>query len=119
VPQCTTQTSYENRTVGYDVRYEYAGMEYNVQMPYDPGPTIRVQVSPMGSNAGPDAARRADPGVVVAPQAAVVAPPAAAVGYPVYSYPAPAYYPYYPSYPPVGISLGLGFSSGHRHGHWR
>ena len=122
VPQCTTQTSYDNRTVGYDVRYEYAGREYNVQMPYDPGPSIRVQVSPMGSyDAPPDtvAAGSYDPGVVVAPQPAVVAPPGAVAGYPVYSYPQPVYSPYYPSYPPVGISLGFGFSSGHRHGHWR
>ena len=44
VQNCTTQTFYENRTSGYNVRYEYAGLEYQTQMPYEPGPTIRVQV---------------------------------------------------------------------------
>ena len=51
VPQCTTQTYYENRTVAYNVTYEYAGREYTVQMPRDPGATIPLQVSPVG--AGP------------------------------------------------------------------
>ncbi|HWP12875.1 MAG TPA: glycine zipper 2TM domain-containing protein, partial [Ramlibacter sp.] len=37
VQSCTTQTYYENRTVGYNVVYEYAGRQYNVQMPNDPG----------------------------------------------------------------------------------
>ena len=44
---CSTQTIYENRTMGYNVTYEYAGRQYQVQMPQDPGPTIRVQVTPM------------------------------------------------------------------------
>lgn len=44
---CTTQTVYESRTVGYQVTYEYAGRQYQVQLPHDPGPTIRVQVTPM------------------------------------------------------------------------
>lgn len=44
---CSTQTVYENRTVGYNVTYEYAGRQYQVQMPQDPGPTLPVQVTPM------------------------------------------------------------------------
>ena len=44
---CSTQTLYENRTIGYNVTYEYAGRQYQVQLPQDPGPTIRVQVTPM------------------------------------------------------------------------
>jgi uncharacterized protein YcfJ len=140
VQQCSTQTYYENRTVGYNVLYEYAGREYNVQMPYDPGPTIRLQVTPMGS-LSPD---RGDPGYGEPPQAAVVAPPqqygmapesyappqpavvaGAVAPYPVYA-PGPAYpyysgsYPYYPGYypgyyAPIGLSLGIGFSGGHHH----
>lgn len=43
---CSTQTAYENRLVGYDVVYEYAGKRYNVQLPQDPGPTISLQISP-------------------------------------------------------------------------
>lgn len=44
---CTTQTFYENRTSGYNVTYEYAGRQYQVQLPQDPGPTLRVQVTPV------------------------------------------------------------------------
>ena len=73
VPQCSTQTSYENRTVAWNVTYEYAGRQYNVQMPYDPGPTVRLQISPMGSGGSNE-------GYAQAPQgqgqgAVVTAPP--------------------------------------------
>ncbi len=44
---CGTQTVYENRTVGYDVTYEYAGRQYRVQSPQDPGPFLRVEVTPV------------------------------------------------------------------------
>jgi uncharacterized protein YcfJ len=47
VQHCTTQNVYENRTVGYNVTYEYAGKQYTVQMPQDPGPWVRLQVTPM------------------------------------------------------------------------
>ena len=134
VQHCTTQTYYENRTVGYNVQYEYAGKQYNVQMPNDPGPAIRLQLTPMSDSsaaadmAGPSAPGA--PGVIVAPPVTQAAgqPIAQVVGtpqaYPVYpAYPAyPAYYarPYYPYYPPIGLSLNFGFSSGHRHHHrWR
>ena len=51
VQSCTTQTFYENRVSGYNVRYEYAGREYQAQMPYDPGPSmpVQVQVTPIVS----------------------------------------------------------------------
>lgn len=132
VPNCTTQTSYENRTVAYNVVYEYAGKEFSVQMPYDPGPTVRVQVTPMAMNESQQPAattveaepRTAAPGTavgVIVGQPTVVGPaypatyPAAYPVYPV-AYPAyPAYYyprPYF--YPPIGLSLGFSFS-GHRH----
>jgi uncharacterized protein YcfJ len=45
--RCSTQTFYENRTVGYNVTYEYAGKQYTVQMPQDPGQWVRLQVTPM------------------------------------------------------------------------
>ncbi|MEY4652235.1 MAG: hypothetical protein RI884_816 [Pseudomonadota bacterium] len=48
---CSTQNFYENRTVGYNVTYEYAGRQYQVQLPQDPGPTLRVQVTPAASPA--------------------------------------------------------------------
>jgi uncharacterized protein YcfJ len=47
VQNCTNQTVYETRTTGYQVVYEYAGQRYTVEMPRDPGPTIRLQVTPV------------------------------------------------------------------------
>lgn len=50
VQHCRMQTFYENRTVAYNVTYEYAGKQYSVQMPYDPGSTIQLQITPVISN---------------------------------------------------------------------
>ena len=47
VQQCSTQNFYENRTVAYNVVYEYAGRQYSVQMPYDPGRFVRLSVTPV------------------------------------------------------------------------
>ena len=108
VQNCTTQTVYENRAVGYNVVYEYAGKQYTVQLPYDPGPTIRLQVSPAGAQqqqSAPGAPMTlADPVPVVTNTVVV---PAA---YPYYGY---GYRPYY--YPPVSLSIGYV----HGGGHWR
>ncbi len=46
VRQCHTQTHYQSRTVGYDVVYQYAGVQYQVQMPEEPGRYVRVNVTP-------------------------------------------------------------------------
>jgi uncharacterized protein YcfJ len=122
VPNCVTETTYENRTVAYNVTYEYAGRQYTVQMPYDPGPTIRLQVSPMVANA-PGNVVTAPPvqGVITSQPAPVVVQqaPTAVVYQPYPVYPAyPAYpYPVYRPFP-IGISLGFGFHS-HGHRRWR
>ena len=50
VQTCNTQNFYENRTVAYNVTYEFAGKQYNVQMPQDPGPNVRLQITPMVSS---------------------------------------------------------------------
>jgi uncharacterized protein YcfJ len=47
VQRCTTQTFFETRTVAYQVAYEFAGKHYTVQMPRDPGSTIRLQITPI------------------------------------------------------------------------
>ena len=52
VQRCTTLTSYENRVTYYDVVYEYRGNSYAVQMPSDPGPTVQLQVTPIGATQG-------------------------------------------------------------------
>jgi hypothetical protein len=114
VPQCTTQTSYENRTVGYNVTYEYGGKQYHVQMPNDPGQTIALQVTPAGSaQAAPETAYNGQYEQPGQPVGVVVGQPAPVAVYPAY----PVYYPNY-YYPPVGVSLGFGFFGG-GHRHWR
>jgi uncharacterized protein YcfJ len=128
VQTCAPQTSYENRTVGYNVTYEYGGKQYTTQMPYDPGQTVRLNISPVGTaapvGAGQQALVTAPPiadGTAVAAAPApqvVVQQPATTVVYPSYVYPAP----YYPSYwyPPVSLSLGyVWYGGGHHHRHWR
>ncbi len=47
VQNCAQQMFYENRTMSYNVVYEFAGKQYTVQMPTDPGPTVRLQVTPV------------------------------------------------------------------------
>lgn len=48
VQRCTTETYYENRTVGYDVVYEYAGRQYTTRTQSDPGRWIPLSVQPAG-----------------------------------------------------------------------
>ena len=46
VQNCTTQNVFENRVMGYNVTYEFNGKQYSVQLPRDPGPTIKLNVTP-------------------------------------------------------------------------
>ena len=103
--RCSTQTVYEDRTVAYDVVYEYAGKEYRAQLPYDPGPTVELQVTPVNANPPP------------APAAVAPAPPPAYVqGPPVVVMP-PVYPGYYapPYYPPIGVQFRFGYWGGYPH----
>ncbi|WP_298931437.1 glycine zipper 2TM domain-containing protein [uncultured Ramlibacter sp.] len=126
-PQCAIQTSYENRTVAYNVSYEYNGRQYNVQMPQDPGPTVRLQISPVGATSTVQQGEFAAPGTQVhstLPQAQQGAPVLQSsvstvpgpVVYGVPAYPAAYPYPYYggyrPFFPPIGMSLNFGYSRG-------
>ncbi|MES2755760.1 MAG: glycine zipper 2TM domain-containing protein [Pseudomonadota bacterium] len=45
VRQCRTVESYESRTNGYDVTYDYRGRNYTTVMARDPGQRIRLRVS--------------------------------------------------------------------------
>ncbi|XAH22400.1 glycine zipper 2TM domain-containing protein [Xylophilus sp. GW821-FHT01B05] len=130
VQNCVTQTAYENRTVGYDVTYEYAGRRYNTRMASDPGQWVPVQVGAASDNyqapqqlAQDYGAQPAysEPGVVVSSPSYYAAPPVAYAP-PVY----PVAYPTYPAYygapvvAPIGLSLNLGYSRGWGGGHhWR
>lgn len=132
-PVCGTETTYENRTIGYDVTYEYAGRQFATRMDHDPGPTVQLQVTPYGAQtqqaSGPVIAPpvHAAPQVATVPQVAsapqvIVTQPAPIVyqqvapAYPVYAQPYPYYYPR--PYFPIGISLGYTYHKGggyHRH----
>ncbi|QNA91148.1 glycine zipper 2TM domain-containing protein [Massilia sp. Dwa41.01b] len=45
VRQCRNVDSFESRTIGYDVTYEYRGQNYTSFMNRDPGNRIRLRVS--------------------------------------------------------------------------
>lgn len=47
VQRCSTETFYENRTVGYTVVYEYAGRQYTTRTERDPGGWIPISVQPV------------------------------------------------------------------------
>ena len=122
VQQCATQTYYENRAVSYNVVYEYAGRQYSVNMPNDPGPTVQLQVTPVGvppaaSMAPEPAAPAYGAPVYGAPAPVMVAPPQVVVtpAYPVY------YQRPYGYYPPVSLQFDFVHRSGGHHGHrhWR
>ena len=133
IQQCSTQTFYENRPSHYNVVYEYQGTQYNVQMAQDPGPYVRLQVTPVGA---------ITPGSYPAPQpgfpAQQIRPaqpqtyyqqspvqPGYVVQQPVFLAPVviesyTTHYPrhyYRPYYGPVGSSINFGYSRGY--GHWR
>ena len=98
VQQCRTEYTVQNRTVAYNVLYEYAGQRYTVQMPHQPGNRIALQVSAAGPNF------YAQPiGVQVLAQPAYYAPPVQTVTYqPAYSgyvRPAVNVVPVYEAYP--------------------
>lgn len=135
VQQCGTQTSYENRTVGYNVVYEYAGRQYNVQMPQDPGQTVQLQVTPVGAtNSAPNyPQQQPNAGIqgTYAPQTVYEQPQqqiqtyiqpqiqtyTESYGYgyaPTVVYPYATYAPYYrPYYAPAPVSLSFGFRGGY------
>lgn len=97
---CTTQTVYENRLIGYNVVYEYAGKQYNVQLPQDPGPTIPLQVTPM-----------------VAPRSQAPEIPSGITETRVVYVPTPVYRSHTPVY--SHVNMGWGWPPVNRHGHWR
>lgn len=115
VQNCSTQTFYQTQATHYDVVYEYAGKRYQVQMAQDPGPTVPLQVTPVGSAPPLQQAPVRAPARIVSSTSYVypavehvtVLPPATTV------YRAePVYSP--PSYvAPLAIGLSLGFIGGH------
>ena len=70
---CTVQHTAQNRIVGYQVVYTYAGRQYQTQLPYDPGSTLALQITPVGVLPSNPAAA---PAVVYSAPATVIMPPA-------------------------------------------
>lgn len=112
VQSCSTQTFYENRTVSYNVVYEFNGKQYNVSMPQDPGPFVKLQVTPISATTTVPAT------VATYVQPAVTAQEVIVVERPTYVMTQRNHYAR-PYYPPAGINLqwGYPFEGGHRH--WR
>ena len=122
---CTTQTVNETRTTGFNVTYEYAGRQYQVQMPQDPGPTIRVQVTPMVpaqtlqapvSSVQGESMVAAAPAVIYSTSAVPVQRVAVVQPVPVSVYYNP--WPVYGTYVQTGV-YGARFGHHHHHRHWR
>ena len=118
VRRCRTVASVENRTVGYDVEYDYAGRRYTARLARDPGARLAIDVRPSGvtplDRAAPPQGYYDAPPYQNDPQAEYDAPPAAYdAPAPVYYRPAPAYYapPAYVVQPAIGI--GIGYWGGH------
>jgi uncharacterized protein YcfJ len=130
VQNCTTQTFYENRTISYNVVYEFGGKQYQTQMPTDPGQFVQLQVTPVATPAVPVQAapmpvqNQVQPQVIQQPQVVIqsapvfVATPQVVYAQPqvVYQQPTVVYQrPYYPVQPQ--IHLGFGWNSGFHHIH--
>lgn len=114
VQRCTTETYYENRTVGYNVVYEYAGRQYTTRTQNDPGRWIPVNVQPAGQTYSTQPDPYAAQGVYSQPGGVTSTYPVQ----PVYQAP--------PTYvtPPVTV-IEYGYDSGrpyyphHRNPYWR
>jgi hypothetical protein len=125
--QCAVQQVSQSVTV-YQVVYEYAGKQYQVQMPREPGPFVTVQLSPVGATNPTNSTNSSHAGTpgYAAPAATPPAygPAYGAVYGAVYLQPSQPYYAgayngyYGPAYPGYPIGLSLGYYGGRR-GHWR
>ena len=117
VQHCTTQNVLENRAVAYNVVYEFGGKQYTVQMPSDPGPTLQLQVTPVGT-----VSQIAAPTSTVTYAQPLYQEPTYIVAEPRVYYGYPAYYSQ-ANYVPIAALMGMGIwfgRQGHGHGrHWR
>ncbi len=59
VQNCTQQTAVENRTVAYNVVYEFNGKQYQTQMPNDPGQWVQLNIQPVVTGSSNRPAARA------------------------------------------------------------
>ena len=113
VRRCQTVSRHEQRVIGYDVLYDYAGKRYSTRLAQDPGERIPldVRVTPVGALPPPRATAPRyydDEGASLAPPVYAAAPPAYVAAPPVV-WGGPAIY--------VAPTIWFGGSWGHRH--WR
>ena len=106
---CHLQPIQQTKLAYYDVKYEYAGKQYAVQMPSDPGQSINISITPQVVGNQIYAPSQNAQSVQTMPQAVLVAPAPVYVGPPVYPYGYP--YSYGPS--PFSLHLGLGYYGGY------
>ena len=129
VQRCQVVNTSQERTIGYDVMYEYHGQRYSTRVDHNPGSRLEVV---RGSDGVPTPVAAATPQtqpqygqpVPTYGQAPVYAPAPAAPVYapvyapaPVYYYPAPVYAPVYVN-PYPAVSIGFGYYGGY-HRRWR
>jgi uncharacterized protein YcfJ len=113
VQRCRNVIRYENRTIGYDVVYDYQGVRRSVRLAQDPGDRVALEV-----NVAPIEGQR--PSRQASPLPAPVYGPSAAVTYeqapqPMVYVPAPVYVQPWP-YVVIGGNWGWqGGWHGHRH----
>ena len=117
VRRCRTVSSYENRIVGYDVVYDYAGQRYSTRTARDPGTQLAVSVQPadaIGTNL--PAPAYADPVLESAPPQRIYYQPVPRSVYYYDDAPAAVYLA-----PAIGFSIGYsgGYYGGSRGRHWR
>jgi len=121
VQRCRTVTRLEQRTLGYDVVYEYQGVQRTARLAQDPGERVALDVAPVGALPAP--ARTA---AVTPPQAYYSAPPVPdydesrpppRVVYVQPEYYQPPAYAYGWPHPIVGGRLWIGPSRGWHLGH--
>jgi hypothetical protein len=120
---CSTQMVHHDTTT-YQVAYDYAGRRYQVELPYDPGPTIALSVSPAVAPptgypaTGYPPLMTGYPPPVAVPSTIVMPPPPPlyTAGSPVYVTPAPYYAYPYGIYPTIGIGVrfGMGYPRHYR-----
>jgi uncharacterized protein YcfJ len=115
---CTTQQVYENRLMGYNVVYEFAGKQYNVQLPKDPGPTIKLQITPISAapleTPGPEATVMAESSSIVTQQVYTAAPQTVYTRSPYFR---DKNYTPYPVFTHVNLNFDMGVAPRYRH--WR
>lgn len=72
---CSVQNTPQNRLVGYQVVYTFAGKQYQTQLPYDPGPTLTLQITPVGAPPTPGLAAPAPAAVYTSPSTVIMPAP--------------------------------------------